>query len=56
MGLVLIVAFLIQLQFNILMLIIDEFYPVSIRSVGFAVGGFFGSVGVIGSQLLFTDM
>ena len=47
---------LIQLQFNILMVNVDEFYPVSIRSVGFAVGGFFRNIAVIDSQLLFTDM
>ena len=56
MGLVLIVAFLIQLQFNILTVNIDEFYPVSIRSVGFAVGGAIGSLGAGVSQLLFTDV
>ena len=56
MGLVLITAFLIQIQFGIFMLNIDEFYPVSIRSVGFVAGGIMGGFGTSVSQLLFTDM
>ena len=56
MGLVLIVAFLIQLQFSILTVNIDEFYPVSIRSVAFSVSGFIGCFGSSVSQLLFTDI
>ena len=56
MGLVLIAVFLIQLQYSILAINVDEFYPVSIRSVAFGVAGIIGSFGSSVSQLLFTDM
>ena len=56
MGLVLIVVFIIQLQNSILKVNFDEFYPVSIRSVGFGAGGVVGSFAAAISQLLFTDV